>query len=182
MLIADSQGKELDIANFNVLSLRRACVRHVYNFIPKKHSYETAVLFIGGTDLFCNNVSSTKSAKDLTQELSNLANFVLTEVESVFVFGIPLRHSLPQRFKTVNALLALRKEGWKFRCISRQIYSDKHLKRDNIHLSSNALSGIGYILKSKVLHKRFSPELAEEGYPHNIECKGICKCLSWTNY
>ena len=119
LLIADSQGKELDIANFNVLSLPGACVRHVYNFIPKKDSYET-----------------------------------------------------------VNALLASRKEGWKFRGFSRQIYSDKHLKRDNVHLSSNALSGIGYILESKILYKRFCPELEEEGYSHIIECKGICKCLS----
>ena len=182
LLIADSQGKELDIANFNVLSLPGACVRHVYNFIPKKDSYETVVLFIGGNDLFYNNVPSTKSAEDLTQELSDLANFILTKVKSVFVLGIPLRHSLPQRSKTVNALLASRKEGWKFRGISRQIYSDKHLKRDNVHLSSNALSGIGYILKSKVLYKRFCPEMEEEGYSHIIECKGTCKCLSWTKY
>ena len=145
-------------------------------------SYETVVLFIGGNDLFCNNAPSTKSAEDLTQELSNLANFLLTKIKSVFVLGIPLRHSLPQRSKTVNALLASRKEGWKFRGISRQIYSDKHLKRDNVHLSSKALSGIGYILKSKILYKRFCPELEEEGYSHIIECKGTCRCLSWTKY
>ena len=180
MLIADIQDKELDIANFNVLSLPGACVRHVYNFIPKKDSYDTVVLFIGGNDLFCNNAPSTKSAEDLTQELSDPANFLLTKIKSVFVLGIPLRHSLPQRSKTVNALLALRKEGWKFRGISRQIYSDKHLKRDNVHLSSKALSGIGYILKSKILYKRFCPELEEERYSHIIECKGTCKCLSWT--
>ena len=182
LLIADSQVKELDIANFNVLSLPGACVRHVYNFIPKKDRYNTVVLFIGGNDLFCNNAPSTKSAEDLTQELSDLANFLLTKIKSVFVLGIPLRHSLPQRSKTVNALLASRKEGWKFRGISRQIYSDKHLKRDNVHLSSKALSGIGYILKSKILYKRFCPELEEEGYSHIIECKGTCRCLSWTKY
>ena len=124
LLIADSQGKELDIVNFNVLSLPGACVRHVYNFNPKKDSYDTVVLFIGGNYLFCNTAPSTKSAEDLTQELSDLANFLLTKIKSVFVLGIPLRHSLPQRSKTVNAILASRKEGWKFRGISRQIYSD----------------------------------------------------------
>ena len=111
MLIAYSQGKELDIANFNVLSLLGACVRHVYNFIPKKKSNDNVVLFNGVNDLFCKNVPSTKSAEDLTQELSDLANFLLTNVKSVFVLGKPLRHSLPQRSKTVNALLDSRKEG-----------------------------------------------------------------------
>ena len=75
MLIADNQGKELDIANFNFLSLPGACVRHVYHFIPKKDCYDTVVLFIGGNGRFCNNVPSTISAEDLTQELSDLANF-----------------------------------------------------------------------------------------------------------
>ena len=83
----------------------------------------------------------------------------------------------------MKALLAWRKEDWEFRGIARQIYSDKHLKRDNIHLSGNALSGVRYILKSKILYKRLCPEWEEEeGYPHITDCKGICKCLSWTNY
>ena len=120
LLIADSQGKELDIANFNVLSLPGACVRHVYNFIPKNDSYDTVVLFIGGNDLFCNNLPSTKSVEDLAQKLSDLANFLLTKIKSVFVLGIPLRHSLPQRSKTVNALLASRKEA---RCEKRVVRS-----------------------------------------------------------
>ena len=90
MLIADSQGKELEFASFNVISLPGACVRHVYNFIPKKDSYETVVLFIGANDLVCNNVPYTKSAEDLMQELSDLANFILTKVKSVFIFVIPL--------------------------------------------------------------------------------------------
>ena len=155
LLIAYSQGKELDIADFNVLSLLGACVRHVYNFIPKKNRYDNVVLLIGGNDLFCKNVPSTKSAEDLPQELSDLVKFLLTKVKSVFVLGIPLRHSLPQRSKTVNALLASPKEGWKFRRFSRQIYSDKQLKRDNVHLSSNALSRIGCMLKSLVISCNF---------------------------
>ena len=80
MLIADSHGEELDKANFNVLSLPGVCVRHVYNFIPKKKdSYDTVVLFIGGNDRFCKKVPSTKSVEDLPQELSDLANFSLTK-------------------------------------------------------------------------------------------------------
>ena len=61
----------------------------------------------------------------------------------------------------MSALLVSRKEGWKFRGFSRKIYSDKYLKRDNVHSSSNALRGIGYILKSKILYKRFCPEVEE---------------------
>ena len=86
LLIPDSQGKELNIVNFNVLSLQGACVRHVYKFIPKKDSYETVVLFIGGNDLFCNNVPSTKFAEDLTQEWSDLANFILTKIHFAILY------------------------------------------------------------------------------------------------
>ena len=112
--IADSQGKGFDISNFNVLSLQGACVRQVYNLIPNENSYDTVVLFIRTNDLFCNNVLSTKSTEDITQELSDLDNFILTKVKSVFVLGIPLRHSLPQRSKTVNALSASSKKCWTF--------------------------------------------------------------------
>ena len=99
MLIAESQGKELDVDNFNVLSLPGACVRHVYNFIPKKDSYETVVFFfIGANDLVCNNVPYTKSAEDLAQELSDLANFILTKVKSVFILSIPLRLEIQRLF------------------------------------------------------------------------------------
>ena len=83
MLIVDSQGKELDIANFNVLLLPGACVRHVYHFIPKKDSYDTVVLFIAGNYLLCNNVPSAKYAEVLTQELSDLANFLLTRLKVI---------------------------------------------------------------------------------------------------
>ena len=44
LLISDSQGKGLDIANFNVLSLPGAKIEHVYNFIPKKNLYDIIVL------------------------------------------------------------------------------------------------------------------------------------------
>ena len=180
LIIADSQARELDIANFNVLSLPGARVRHVYNFVPKKGDYDIVVLFIGGNDLFCGNIPSTLSADDLVQEISDLANLLLTKAKKVFVLGIPQRHSQSQRTKAVNALLASRREGWKFRGIARQVYSDKHLKGDKVHLNSNALSGISYILKSKVLYENYCPELENEGHSVVIQCCGTCKCLSWT--
>ena len=142
MLNADSQGLGLDIADFNIFSLPGACVRHVYNFFPKKDSYGFIVVFNEGNDLFCKNVFSTKSAEDITTELSDLATFLPTEVKRVCVLGIPLRHCPSQRSKTVNKFLAFQKKGWNFRGISGQTYSDKHLKKNNALLTSNALSGI----------------------------------------
>ena len=82
----------------------------------------------------------------------------------------------------MNPSLASRKEGWKPRGISRQIYSGKHLKKDNVHLSSIVLNGIGYILKSKDIYKPFCPELEVKGYSQIIECKRTYNCLSWTIY
>ena len=91
MLIANSQGKEFDIANFNVLLLPGDCVRHVLILSRKKKSYATVVLFIGGNDVFYNNVTSTKPAEGLTQKFVDLANLLPTKVKSVFVLAIPPR-------------------------------------------------------------------------------------------
>ena len=53
--------------------------------------------------------------------------------------------------------------SWRRRENQRHLQTD--LEWQTLHLSSNAFSGIGYILKStKVLYKSFCPELKEEGY------------------
>ena len=62
LIIADSQARELDIANFNVLSLPGARVRHVLQFRSQKGDYDIVVLFIGGNDLFCGNIHSHNSS------------------------------------------------------------------------------------------------------------------------
>ena len=180
LLIGDSQAKKLNIANFNILSLPGAQVKHVFKFLPKKDIYDTIVLFIGGNDLFSGKAQSNISASELVQEISDLANLLLTRAKKVFVLGIPHRHYQPERTKEVNALLASRRESWKFRGISRQVYSDKHLRKDKVHLSSDALNGIVYILKGKILYNSYRPELELEGHPQVIECCEVCKCLSWT--
>ena len=83
LLISDSQGKRLDIANFTVLSLPGAKVEHVYNSIPKKALYNNIVLFIGGNNWFA------VISDNFVRQISDFANLVLTKTKRVFVLGIP---------------------------------------------------------------------------------------------
>ena len=138
------------------------------------------VPFIGGNDLFSGMAQSNISASELVQEISDLANLLFTRAKRLFVLGSPHRHYQPKRTKEVNALLTSRRESWKLRGISRQVYSDKHLRRDKVHLSSDALNGIIYILKSKILYNCFRPELKLERHPQVIDCCEVSNCLSWT--
>ena len=180
LLNGDTQAKKLNIANFNILSLPGAQVKHIYIFLAKKDIYDTIVLFIGGDDVFSGKAQSNISASELVQEISDLANLLLTRAKRVFVLGFPHHHHQPERTKEVNALLASRRKSWKFRGISRQVYCDKHLRRDKVHLSSDALNGITYILKGKILYNHYRPELQLEGHPQVFECCDVCKCLFWT--
>ena len=104
-LISDSQGKGLDIANFNVLSLLGAKVENVYYFFPKKGLYDLIVLFLGGNNLFAT------TSGNIVRQISDLANLLLTKAKKVFVLGIPLRHSRAYQAKEVNSLLASWQEG-----------------------------------------------------------------------
>ena len=174
LLISDSQRKGLGIANFNVLSLPGAKIEHVYNFISKKDFYDTIVLFIGGNNLFVT------TSENLVRQISNLANLLLTKTKKVFVLGIPLRNFQPHQAREVNSLLASCQEGWKFRGVSMQVFSNKHMGKDNVHLNSYALSEITYIPESKILYKRYCPAIEKEGHLKVIMCSGFCKCLSWT--
>ena len=127
LIIGDSQAKKLNIENFNILSLPGAQVKHVYKFLPKKDIYDTIVLFSGGDNLFSGKAQSNISAGELVQDISDPASLLLTRAKRVFVLGIPHLHYQRERTKGVNALLASRRESWKFRGISRQVYSDKNL-------------------------------------------------------
>ena len=58
LLLSDSQGKALAIANFTIISLPVAKVEHVYSIIPKKDVFDNIVPFIG-----CKNLSAVTSDK-----------------------------------------------------------------------------------------------------------------------
>ena len=93
LLISDSQGKGLDIANFNVLSLPGAKTDFVYTFNPRKDLYDIIVLFIGGNKVFAT------TSKNLVRQISDLANLLLTKAKKVFVLGKTLRNSQPLQAK-----------------------------------------------------------------------------------
>ena len=120
LVVSESQGKGLDIANFNVLSLPGAKIEHVYIFLPKKDLYDIIVLFIGGNNLFVT------TSENLVRQISDLANLLSTKAKKVFVLGIHLRNFQPHQAKEVNSLLAFCQEGWDFRGISKQVFSNKH--------------------------------------------------------
>ena len=77
LLISVCQGKDLDIAKFNVLSLPGAEVENVYKYIPKKGLYDLIVLFLGGNNLFAT------TSENLVRQISDLANFLLTKAKRV---------------------------------------------------------------------------------------------------
>ena len=85
-----------------------------------------------------NNLFATTS-NNLVQQISDLANLLLTKAKKVFVLGIPLGNFQPHQAKEVSSLLASCQESWKFRRISWQVFSNDHLKKGNFHLNSYAL-------------------------------------------
>ena len=101
-------------------------------------------------------------------------NFLLTRAKRLIVLGLPHYHYQPERTKEVNALLASRREFSNLRGIFGQVYSDKHLRRDKVHLISDALNGIIYNIKGKIVYNYYRPELELEGHPQVIECCEVC--------
>ena len=83
LLIADSQAKCLDFANFNILSLPGAKVHDVYNFIPRVGRFNIIVLFVGGNDLFQGKLPSKVSSEEVADKISDLANVLKGKADSV---------------------------------------------------------------------------------------------------
>ena len=119
LLIADSQTKYLDFANFNILSLPGAKVHDVYRFIPRVSRFDIIVLFVGGNDLFQGKSPSKVSSEEVADKISDLANVLKSKADKVFVLGIPPRHNQRERTSAVNKLLSDRKEDWTFRGVER---------------------------------------------------------------
>ena len=49
LLIADSQARNLEAGNLNILSLPGACARHVYHFITPKDIFDIMIFLLGET-------------------------------------------------------------------------------------------------------------------------------------
>ena len=136
LLIADSQAKYLDFANFNILSLPGAKVHDVYNFIPRVSRFDIIVLFVGGNDLFQGKSPSKVNSEEVADKISDLANVLKGKADKVFVLGIPPRHNQRERTSAVNKLLSNRKEDWAFRGVEKRVYKVTHLKEDKVHLNN----------------------------------------------
>ena len=179
LLIADSQAKYLDFANFNILSLPGAKVHDVYNFIPRVGRFDIIVLFVGGNDLFQGKSPSKVSSEEVADKISDLANVLKGKADKVFVLGIPPRHNQRERTSAVNKLLSNRKEDWAFRGVEKRVYKVTHLKEDKVHLNKESIGSICFILKTKILRSAFDAELDRQGHPRIYECSGRCHCGSW---
>ena len=138
LLIADSQAKYLDFANFNILSLPGAKVHEVYNFIPRVGRFDIIVLFVGGNDLFQGKSPSKVSLEEVADKISDLANVLKGKADKVFVLGIPPRHNQRERTSAVNKLLSNRKEDWAFGGVEKRVYKVTHLKEDKVHLNKES--------------------------------------------
>ena len=102
LLIADSQAKDLQFAEFNILSIPGTRIGKVTaNFYPRKNQYKTIVLFVGGNDAYDRRTPSTLPALDIAKELALLVDSLCDLASSVFVLGIP--HRGDTRTSTVNA-------------------------------------------------------------------------------
>ena len=75
-LITDSLARNLEAGNLNILFLPGACVRHVYNFIPPKDSFDIIVLFFGGNDLYFFKKPTTTPTIQVAHKIIDLANLL----------------------------------------------------------------------------------------------------------
>ena len=145
LLIADSQAKYLDFANFNILSAPGANVHDVYNIIPRVGSFDIIVLCVGGNDLFQGESPSKVKSEEVADKISDLANVSKGKADKVFVLGIPPRHNQRERTSAVNKMLSNRKEDWAFRGVEKRVYKVTHLKEDKVQLIEESIGGICFI-------------------------------------
>ena len=104
MPIVDSKYKEFDIANFNVLSLPGACVGHIV-LCRNRRVTILLVVSLEVTIYYRNALPRNLQIQRKSYQILLFCCFCTW-------------YTLPQRSKTVNALLASRKEGWKDRGLS----------------------------------------------------------------
>ena len=192
LLIADSQARNLEAGNLNILSLPGACVRHVYNFIPPKDNFDIIVLFVGGNDLYFFKNPTTTPALQVAHEITDLANLFCDRAKVVYVLGIPERNENKVRSKQVNDFLQSVGERktkdqplvtWRYRTVARYItgacYFHPH---DATHLNENGLNNLRNLNKEKILYKTYKKELNKRGYDKFFECKrDECQfpCSDW---
>ena len=189
LFIADSQTRDLEFPNINILTLPGAKVNDVQRFIPPKGKYELIAIFLGGNDLYNYCLLSESSVEQVAERICALADQLFLVTESVFVSAVPpprlptrrqiraygLTEEQLQRHTQVNKILGERslKSKWGYRGIYQHVYCESHvLEWDHYHLNSIALSGMKTVLKNRVLYrKRHSKKLAKKQHLAFYECQ-----------
>ena len=183
LFIEDSQTRDLEFPNINILTLPEAKVNDVQRFIPPKGKYELIAIFVGGNDLYNYCLPSESSVEQVAERICALADQLFLETECVCVSCPPpprfptrrqiraygLTEEQLQRYTQVNKILGERplKSKWGYRGISQHVYCESHVSEwDHYHLNSIALSESKTVIKNRVLHrKRYSKKLAEKTAP-----------------
>ena len=126
LLIADSQAREIEFGNFNILSLPAGQIQHFYKFIPARDKYTLIVLFLGGNNLYKGTDDLEADIEEIANDLVELENKFTTVAKKVFVIGIPPRSENFARAKSLNDLLKQKTVvSWKFRCSNHYLKSKK---------------------------------------------------------
>ena len=192
LLIADSQARNLEAGNLNILSLPGACVRHVYNFIPPKGLFDIIILFVGGNDLYFFQKPTLTPASQVAHEIIDIANLLCHRAKVVYVLGVPERNDNKVRSKQVNDLLQSIGErktkdqsfvAWRYRTVARHLTGARYFNpNDATHLNKDGLNNLRNLIKEKILYKSYKKELNERGNDEFFECKRDecqCPCRDW---
>ena len=180
LLLADSQDRNIEFPNFNILSIPGSRIAQVQQFLPIKDKFNIIVVFIGGNDLYNDTLPSPLSEQQVVDELDFLGEQLCKLAKKVFILGIPHRGSYRERSSKTNKLLDNKNEtsrNWKYRGVSEKIFSEIHLGDDDVHLSKSGISGVKTILTKRVLYKNYSNKCNEEGHLDYFECPfKNCNC------
>ena len=184
LLIADSQARHLVFPNFKILAIPGGNIAEVYSFLPESGRYEKIVLFIGANNLLRGTVPSTVTPEEVALEISHLAETLVPSAKKIYVIGLTPRLNYFNRTAAVNKLLEVdsKTKPWLFRGSAKHNYNLKHLKRDQIHLNSQALSSVKSILKNKILYGNYISEVDESGHLAIINCTGHCTCYCYKSW
>ena len=89
LFIADSQTRDLEFPNINILTLPGAKVNDVQRFIPPKGKYKLIAIFVGGNDFYNYCLPSESSVEQVVERICALADQLFLVTESVFVLAVP---------------------------------------------------------------------------------------------
>ena len=101
--------------------------------------------------------------------------------KKIYIIGLTPRLNYFNRTAVVNKILVVdsKKKSWLFRGSAKHIYEQKHLKCDQFHLNSQALSSVKSILKKKLLYGNYISEVDKAGHLTIFNCTWNCTCDCW---